>query len=151
MNKLLYILSAIAVIIVIVFFVMGMMSKKGQALGVKEGRLQACTSTDNCVISEVIDSQPATIEPSTFGEQKSEFIDRLKAAIKTMNGEIVTSEPSYIAATFTSGIFGFVDDVEFRITDNQQLHFRSSSRVGRKDFGANKKRIEQLKALLAGQ
>ncbi|WP_413692547.1 DUF1499 domain-containing protein [Psychromonas sp. KJ10-2] len=48
-------------------------------------------------------------------------------------------------------MFGFVDDVEFRVTDDQQLHFRSSSRVGRKDFGANKKRIEQLKALLADQ
>jgi uncharacterized protein (DUF1499 family) len=151
MNKLLYILIAIAVIIVIAFFVLGMISKKGQALGLKEGHLQACISTENCVISEVIDSHPATIEPLTFSQEKPVFMDKLKTAIEAMGGEIVTSDSSYIASTFTSGVFGFVDDVEFRITDDQQLHFRSSSRVGRKDFGANKKRIEQLKALLADQ
>ncbi|MGJ8580756.1 MAG: DUF1499 domain-containing protein [Psychromonas sp.] len=151
MNKLLYILIAIAVIIVIAFFVMGIMSKKGQALGLKEGHLQACVSTENCVISEVIDNQAATIEPLSFSEPKPVFIDRLTMAINSMGGEVVTSDSSYIASTFTSGVFGFVDDVEFRVTDDQQLHFRSSSRVGRKDFGANKKRIEQLKALLADQ
>ncbi|MDN2663880.1 DUF1499 domain-containing protein [Psychromonas sp. 14N.309.X.WAT.B.A12] len=151
MNKLLYILIAIAVIIVIAFFVLGMLSKKGQALGLKEWHLQACISTENCVISEVIDNHPATIESLTFSQEKPVFMDKLKTAIEAMGGEIVTSDSSYIASTFTSGVFGFVDDVEFRITDDQQLHFRSSSRVGRKDFGANKKRIEQLKALLADQ
>lgn len=151
MNKLLYILIVIAVIIVLAFFVMGMISQKGQALGLKDGHLQACSSTDNCVISEDSDGSSATIEPLTFSEPKPVFMDRLKEAIETMGGEIVTSDSSYIASTFSSGIFRFVDDVEFRVTDDQQLHFRSSSRVGRKDFGANKKRIEQLKALLADQ
>ncbi|MEG3754421.1 DUF1499 domain-containing protein [Psychromonas arctica] len=151
MNKLLYILIVIAVIIILAFFVMGMISQKGKALGLKDGHLQACSSTDNCVISEDIDGSSATIEPLIFSEPKPVFMDRLKEAIGTMGGEIVTSDSSYIASTFSSGIFRFVDDVEFRVTNDQQLHFRSSSRVGRKDFGANKKRIEQLKALLADQ
>ena len=148
MNKLFYILIAIAVIIVVAFFVMGMVSKKGQAPGLKEGHLQACETTDNCVISETIDGHPATIVPLLFSEEKAAFIEKLKKAIAAMDGKIVKAEESYIAATFTSGVFGFVDDLELRVTDNQQLHFRSASRVGRKDFGANKKRIEQLKNLL---
>jgi uncharacterized protein (DUF1499 family) len=148
MNKLLIILITIALLIVIVFFVLGFVSKKGQALGLKEGQLQACTSTDNCVISEIVGGQPSTIEPFSFNGDKNEFIAKLESAVKSLGGEIVSANETYIATTFTSSLFGFVDDVEFRITEDNLLHFRSCSRVGRKDFGANKKRIDALKLLL---
>lgn len=39
----------------------------------------------------------------------------------------------------------FIDDVEFYVDDAQHLiHYRSASRLGRKDFGANGKRMEQI-------
>ena len=52
----------------------------------------------------------------------------------------------YLAVTFTSSIFRFVDDLEIRIdTDQQLIHLRSASRVGRSDGGVNRKRLERLK------
>jgi len=61
-----------------------------------------------------------------------------------------TTRDCYIHATFTSLIFRFVDDVEFVIDDSaKQIQFRSASRVGRNDFGVNRRRIEQLRDKLA--
>lgn len=148
MQKIIYIGIALVLIVLIAFFVLGFMSKKGQAPGLQSGHLQACVSTDNCVISEVIDDNAATITPFAFTGDKMVFLTKLTGAIELMQGKIITANDDYIATTFTSGIFGFVDDVEFRLTDDNQLHFRSASRVGKKDFGANKKRIDELKQLL---
>lgn len=149
MHRLLYIIPAIIVIVIIAFFVLGFMSKKGQALGLNNGHLQACESTDNCVISESLDGNVATVEAFTYTESEAEFLVKLSNVIEAAGGKVIATDDNYIATTFTSGIFGFVDDVEFRLSDNKQLHFRSASRVGRKDFGANKKRIDELKILLS--
>lgn len=148
MQKLMYIVIALIVFVIIAFFVLGFMSKKGEAPGLQAEHLQACTSTDNCVISEAVDGNEASIEPLAFSGDKADFLIKVTGAIELMKGTIVTADDNYIAATFTSGIFGFVDDVEFRLTDDNLLHFRSASRVGRKDFGANKKRIDALKQML---
>lgn len=148
MQKVIYIVIAVALVITIALFVLGFMSKKGHALGLKDNHLQACVSVENCVISEPVDGHTAMLEAFTFSEDKADFLVKLTNVIESMGGNIITSDESYIASTFTSGIFGFVDDVEFRLSDTNQLHFRSASRVGRKDFGANKKRIETLKLLL---
>jgi uncharacterized protein (DUF1499 family) len=43
---------------------------------------------------------------------------------------------------------GYVDDVEFRKAADG-VHVRSASRVGYGDMGANKKRVEALRAALA--
>ena len=42
---------------------------------------------------------------------------------------------------------GFVDDIELYKSEDL-LHFRSASRVGYSDLGANKKRILKLKDIL---
>lgn len=53
----------------------------------------------------------------------------------------------YLAATFTSAIFRFVDDLELRIDPRQEvIHIRSASRVGRRDGGVNRRRVEKFKA-----
>ena len=64
-----------------------------------------------------------------------------------MGGRIRAEETGYLAGTFTSSIFRFVDDLEVRIdSDRNTVHLRSASRVGRSDLGANRKRVERLKA-----
>lgn len=148
MKILFYIITAIVVIIIGGFFVLGMMSKNGEALGLMEGKLQACRSVENCVVSERINDVDNTIEPLTFSGDAIAFSHKLQTAIQSLGGEIIVIDEGYIAATFSSSIFGFVDDLELRITNHHQVHFRSSSRVGRSDLGANKKRVETLKTLL---
>ena len=46
---------------------------------------------------------------------------------------------------------GFVDDVEFTYDDKDGvIQLRSASRLGRGDFGVNRRRIEAIRALIRG-
>ena len=58
---------------------------------------------------------------------------------------MVREKDNYFAATYHSGVFGFVDDLEVRIDEaTKQIHIRSASRVGYSDMGANMKRVRSL-------
>ncbi len=61
---------------------------------------------------------------------------------------------SYIHAVFTSKIMRFKDDVEFRIqkdfSSGSKVDIRSASRIGYSDFGANRKRMEEIREYLKG-
>ncbi|MDX8387889.1 MAG: DUF1499 domain-containing protein, partial [Ghiorsea sp.] len=62
---------------------------------------------------------------------------------------IETEQSNYIHATFSTSIFRYVDDVELRFDANTGVtHIRSASRMGRSDFGANRKRIEAIQEAL---
>ena len=46
----------------------------------------------------------------------------------------------------------FVDDVEFGYDPVRRLlHVRSASRLGRRDFGVNRERVEMLRAVIAAE
>lgn len=60
---------------------------------------------------------------------------------------IVRQEPDYLKAECRSRIFRFVDDVELVFDDDaRQIHFRSASRLGRRDFGVNRERMKEIRA-----
>ena len=55
------------------------------------------------------------------------------------------NEPGYVWVEFRTPGFGFIDDVEFRLAGEERLiHFRSASRIGRSDFGVNRKRLQRI-------
>lgn len=59
---------------------------------------------------------------------------------------IVKEEPAYLRAECRSRIFRFVDDVEFEFDDAaKRIHFRSAARLGYRDFGVNRKRMEAIR------
>jgi len=66
--------------------------------------------------------------------------------------EVVEVQGSYLHATATSALFGFVDDVEF-YADSQAglLQARSVSRLGDSDLGVNSRRLEDLRRALVTQ
>ena len=65
---------------------------------------------------------------------------------------IVSRTDRYLHATFTSRLFRFVDDVEFRVDESQGLlHFRSASRMGYSDLGVNRKRMQEFVMRLTEQ
>ncbi len=70
----------------------------------------------------------------------------------TMSKTTKVVQENYIRVEFTSLIFRFVDDVEFYFptAENEKMiiHIRSASRIGYSDFGANRKRIEQIRKKL---
>jgi uncharacterized protein (DUF1499 family) len=84
------------------------------------------------------------MEPLPYGDLE-ETRARLLALLGKKNAKVVTVEPNYVHAEFRSAIFRFVDDVEFLFDDKaKRLHFRSASRLGRSDFGVNRKRMTEL-------
>ena len=116
-------------------------------LGVKYGRLARCKRTPNCVSSQ---ADPADrqhyIAPLAFKGTMSD----LRKAVESMPGStVVHADSSYLYAEFRTRLLGFVDDVELFCDDASGLaHVRSASRLGRRDFGVNRNRIETLRRLL---
>ena len=147
LEKLLIIIASISLLVIIALFVLGLMSKSGEAHGLVEGRLQQCPDKPNCVSSEFVADAKHYIEPLVYAASDAEGVmSRLKTIIYEMGGSIQVEESDYLAATFTSSVFRFVDDLELRFdADQQTIHLRSASRVGHGDGGANRKRVELLK------
>jgi uncharacterized protein (DUF1499 family) len=145
-------LIIIAVLIltgIVSFFVLGLMSQSGEASGLVEGKLPKCPDKPNCVCSEFEADVGHYIEPIVIAAgTASEALSRIKNSIREMGGSIQVENDSYLAATFTSSIFRFVDDLEIRVdSDQKMIHLRSASRVGHSDRGVNRERIERLKSL----
>ncbi len=131
----------IIVALVAVFILLGLLSQKGEAAGLMEGRLQEPGNKPNAVCSEV-------------GTQPERAVDPLQAsfsqvadAIEATGGTITSRSDDYLTATYMSRIFKFVDDVEVR-RDAEVCQIRSSSRVGYSDRGVNRKRVETIRAQL---
>jgi len=123
--------------------------KRPNYLGVKDGRLPRPRSTPNCVSSQADPAdQEHYIEPIRF---RGAALDAIAAARKAVEGmarsTVVRHEGNYLYAEFKSKLMGFVDDVEFTFDEKAGvLHVRSASRLGRRDYGVNRQRVEALRA-----
>ena len=137
----------LTLLVIAALFVLGFMSKSDEANGLVEGRLSRCPAKPNCVCSEFRADNDHFVEPLVISsEDTADVITRLKSVIREMGGSIRHEKDNYLAATFTSAIFRFVDDLEIRVDPEANLiHLRSSSRVGHGDRGVNRQRVEQLK------
>ena len=151
MKITLIIVSLIIIAAIILLFILGMMSKSGSAPGLIDGGLSKCPDKPNCASTEKKDDTAHYIAPIKIPRDISIELDSLhilKDTIRDMGGSIEDESEDYFASTFSSGVFGFVDDFEIRIDTKENLiHIRSASRVGRSDMGVNKKRIKLLKQL----
>ncbi len=115
-------------------------------LGVKDGRLAPCPSSPNCVSSQSTDRQHS-VEPLQYKASAEEAVTEMKGIIGSMKrARIVSACGNYLHAEFTSALFRFVDDVEFYFDDSVKvIHLRSASRLGKSDFGVNRKRVEAIR------
>jgi uncharacterized protein (DUF1499 family) len=60
---------------------------------------------------------------------------------------VVEERDDYLRAEFATRWLGFVDDVEFWADPAAGvIQVRSASRLGRKDFGVNRERIEKIRS-----
>ena len=126
--------------------------KRPGNLGVDKGRLAPCRESPNCVSSQ---ADPADavhyVAPIAFAGSAGEAIAAVRAAVESLpRTRVVRESPGYLYAEFRSRLMGYVDDVEFAF-DGAAGHIdvRSASRLGRRDFGVNRKRVETIRALLA--
>ena len=112
-----------------------------------DGRLRPCPNSPNCVSSES-DSASSRVEPLSFRGEPEKAWGDLKETIREMGGKIEEEHDGYLWATFTSRVFRFVDDVEFRmVSTDGMIHMRSGSRKGYSDLGVNRRRVEKLRTL----
>ncbi len=91
----------------------------------------------------------AAIDPLTLrpGETGLQGLARLESLLRGLPGVTVVSRTDhYLYAVARSRWLGFVDDVEFLVSDaDGVIHVRSASRLGRKDFGVNRQRVEVIR------
>ncbi|MFT5573704.1 MAG: hypothetical protein ACI9FR_002639 [Cryomorphaceae bacterium] len=121
---------------------------KAQKLGVTNGKLAELPGSPNAVSSQTGQSSKQVEALPLKGsvvETKGIIIDCLS---KMGGNKITVQTDDYIHAVFTSRLFRFKDDVEFYIDAiSGQVHFRSGSRVGYSDMGANRKRYQGFREL----
>jgi uncharacterized protein (DUF1499 family) len=121
------------------FAFLGMQSRSGSAPGLIDGQLAACPASPNCVSSEAGTADDKTVEALPVAAWAT-----LPGMIEEMGGEVTGQTDTYISAEFTSRLFGFVDDLEFRLTESD-VQVRSASRVGHSDAGVNAARVAALR------
>lgn len=121
-------------------------------LGLKNGLLKPPVKESWNVISSHADQQAHTayhvIAPLKYsGDGKAAFA-KLESIVRGMDGAtVVTNQPTYLYAEFQTKMLKFIDDVEFVLDEPAGvIQMRSASRLGRKDFGANRNRLEAIRA-----
>jgi uncharacterized protein (DUF1499 family) len=113
-------------------------------LGVHDGRLAPCKRSPNCVSSQ---ANPADLEHYIAPLHGS--MAAVRQAVQSYPGaRIIETRDDYLYAEFRTRLLRYVDDVEF-FPDGQVIHVRSCSRLGRRDFGVNRKRVEALRRLIS--
>jgi uncharacterized protein (DUF1499 family) len=110
-------------------------------------RLAPCPRTPNCVSTQGPPG-PQHMDPISYTGPLAETRERLLRVLRAHpRTRIVREEADYLKAECRSAFFRFVDDVELLLDDAaKRIHFRSASRLGRKDFGVNRKRMEEIRA-----
>lgn len=140
-------------VVAVVFAALGWWSARATpaALGLVNGRLAVCDAAPHCVCSDTGEASDtahwvAAIALPTLDEATRWRV--VREVLAASGGALSREEQSYLHATYTSRLFRFVDDLELRM-DGAQLHIRSASRVGYSDLGANRQRVEDLRARLS--
>jgi uncharacterized protein (DUF1499 family) len=123
-------------------------------LGATNGQLAPCPRSPNCVASQA-DPADAThfIAPIAFkGDPGAAWRALRQTVAASERVKIVDERDDYLRAEFATKFIGFVDDVEFLLDAPVRLiHVRSASRLGYRDFGVNRARIEALRTRLAAR
>jgi len=107
--------------------------------------LAPCPSRPNCVSTQAWDARHR-MSPILFRGPAAEAQERLRRIVQGMARAAVTADrPGYLAVSFRSRVFGFVDDAEFVVDGEKgEIHFRSAARTGYYDFGVNRSRMESI-------
>ncbi|MEA1888885.1 MAG: DUF1499 domain-containing protein [Pseudomonadota bacterium] len=134
-------------VLVLVRLVHLSLTSKAPDMSLVNGALRPCPATPNCVSSEAND-ESKSIAAFTFESSADQAWQKLQHAIEESGGIITHADETYLQAGYTTRIFHFVDDMEFRlVSDEKKIHVRSGSRVGKSDLGVNRKNVEKVRRL----
>lgn len=145
-KMVLAIIGGLITLAVVGLFALSLTASVPETVGLKNGRLAECPDSPNCVSSQASDAGHR-IEPIRFEGSADGALDTLSGIVAASpRTTIVSRNSNYIHAEATSAFFRFTDDVEFLLDPAERvIHVRSASRVGKSDFGVNRKRVETLR------
>jgi uncharacterized protein (DUF1499 family) len=153
--KWLAIVVVVLIVGVLLIAQLGLLQGKPPAdLGVRDGRLKPPSRTPNSVSTqaELHPDNPgrayAQIAPLPARGDAAATMAKLRGIVEAMPGaKVITSEPDYLYVQFTTRLMRYVDDAEFWFDPKTQtVQLRSASRVGGKDYGVNRGRIEDIRS-----
>ncbi|MEO8600206.1 MAG: DUF1499 domain-containing protein [bacterium] len=131
--------------------------KQPTDLGLHDGQLKPPRADAWNSVSSQAALHPHTdyhvIAPLAYqGDGKAAFA-RLTSIVRGMRGaSVISVEPGYLYAQFQTPLMKFIDDVEFALNEQAGvIQMRSASRLGSKDFGVNRKRLEAVRSAFAAQ
>ena len=127
MQKALIFFASLTGFPAVFFYVMGKMSQSGSTPGLVDGKLTQCPGKPNCVCSEDEFDEKHYIGPIRIDPDISkQAFEAVIESIQEMGGSIHSLDNSYLAATFKTSFYGFVDDLELRFDSQKNLiHIRS--------------------------
>jgi uncharacterized protein (DUF1499 family) len=153
--RLLLLIAVVLTALLILAGQWGLLKGKAPAnLGLTDGKLKAPSKTENSVSSQakLYPDHPmrayAEIAPISFSGDSVAAFAKLKQVVASLpRTSVVSDVDGYYYVQCTTFLLRFTDDVEFVLdAPNNVIHVRSASRLGRKDFGINRKRIETIRA-----
>lgn len=112
------------------------------AIGVSDGALQDCPPRENCVRSGSEQHRYAIDALPCPGDRLEQVVTL--ALTELERTELVAMTAGYAHLRSASRVWGFVDDLELLAHDDA-IEVRAAARLGRRDFGANRDRVEQLR------
>ncbi|MBI5108301.1 MAG: DUF1499 domain-containing protein [Rhodocyclales bacterium] len=155
MKSTLYILAGILILAAILVQFGVLRGNRPADLGVAGGRLKPPSPTPNSVSSQaaLYPDHPqrsyAEIAPLPLKNASGPAsIQGLATILAAMPGiAVVEQRPDYLYVQAETRWLKFTDDLEFWFNPTRQLiELRSASRLGGKDFGVNRERVEAIRA-----
>lgn len=144
--KLIFLPLALLLLIVMALFGLARLSQNRANVGLIDGKLPGCPSSPNCYNTE---EHPETAIRFAPEDREKAWLG-LQQIVTDQGGSISRVNDTYLWATFRSRLFGFVDDLEARVDEeNRRIHLRSASRIGYSDFAANRSRVQRIQRCLA--
>ena len=155
MIKNIFLIAVGLVLLVIIAGQAGLLGGQRPELGVVDGRLQPPSPTPNSVSSQTHlhpghpQAAYAAVDPLPLKAAGAAASLRvLTGVLQAMPGvTVVEQKDNYLRAQAQTRWLKFIDDLEFWIDPQQaRIEVRSASRLGRKDFGVNRARLEAIRA-----
>lgn len=144
----------LCIVALVVASILGLVlaSRERPDSGLVAGRLRPCPDAPNCVSSQAVDEAQA-VEPLRFPGDPHEAFARALAIVNGWSGttELARTE-DYAHLEVVTSLLRFRDDVELQLdVAAKVIHVRSASRVGHSDLGANRERVERLRAAFSAR
>lgn len=128
--------------------------------GVRQGKLTPCPPKRDCISTQATDPDHH-IAPIAYSSNRNQArLDLIKAIYAVGNARLVSNHSTYLRVEYptenqnnnTSQYYyqpeGAVDEVEFYLSPStHDIDMRSIARLGLFDVGANRERLEKIRAV----